>query len=262
MCQNTIAQDYIRTVNYDRDDICFVASTSCKDGELRMASTTNIKSKEANIALSNLGIKSDYGNGIVFRIPQEQKNNSRGANNETDTSRTVYNSKTGLYERKASDYVVYIQDTNDIDLEQDPRFKTAQFVASQTGWPILIIPREKYAQSEIAKIQELKDKLLGNKERSQGETDEETLIRECKEELTIDIKKETIKYYGTFEAQAHGKTEGVLVKMTCYLAEFDGELEASSEIQEITWLTYKDLDKISPVDKLIFKDLYEKELII
>ena len=98
--------------------------------------------------------------------------------------------------------------------------------------------------------------------RELGETDEETLIRECKEELTIDIKKETIKYYGTFEAQAHGKNEGVLVKMTCYLAEFDGELEASSEIQEITWLTYKDLDKISPVDKLIFKELYEKELII
>jgi 8-oxo-dGTP pyrophosphatase MutT (NUDIX family) len=35
------------------------------------------------------------------------------------------------------------------------------------------------------------------------ETDIETLIRECKEELTIDIKQNTIKYYGTFEAQAH-----------------------------------------------------------
>lgn len=177
LCQCTIGQDYIRTVNYDRDDICFVASTSCKDGELRMASTTNIKSKEANIALSNLGIKSDYGNGVVLRIPREQINNSRGANNETDTSKNVYNKETGLYERKASDYVVYIQDTNDVDIKQDPRFKTAQFVASQTGWPILIIPREKCAQREEAKIQELKDKLLGKKERSQEETDE-SIIKE------------------------------------------------------------------------------------
>lgn len=40
------------------------------------------------------------------------------------------------------------------------------------------------------------------------EKDEETLIRECKEELTIDIIKNTIKYYGTFEAQAHGKQKG------------------------------------------------------
>lgn len=98
--------------------------------------------------------------------------------------------------------------------------------------------------------------------REGNESDEETLIRECKEELTIDIKKETIKYYGTFEAQAHGKAEGVLVKMTCYIAEFDGELNPASEIQEMIWLDYTNLNvKISPVDQLIFKDLYEKKLI-
>ncbi|MCI8965119.1 MAG: NUDIX domain-containing protein [Clostridia bacterium] len=93
------------------------------------------------------------------------------------------------------------------------------------------------------------------------ETDKQTLIRECREELTIDILEDTLKYYGTFEAQAHGKAEGVLVKMTCYNAEFNGELKANSEIQEIRWLGYNDLDKISPVDKLIFKDLYEKKLL-
>lgn len=93
------------------------------------------------------------------------------------------------------------------------------------------------------------------------ETDEETLIRECKEELTIDIIKDTIKYYGTFEVQAHGKAEGILVKMTCYMAEFKGTIQPSSEIEEIKWLNYNNLDKISLVDKLIFKNLYEKGLI-
>lgn len=97
--------------------------------------------------------------------------------------------------------------------------------------------------------------------RENNETDEQTLIRECKEELTIDIKKETIKYYGTFEAQAHGKAEGILVKMTCYLADFEGEIKANSEIEKIEWLDYHDLDKISPVDKLIFKDLKDKKLL-
>ena len=98
--------------------------------------------------------------------------------------------------------------------------------------------------------------------REASETDEETLIRECKEELTIDILKDTIKYYGTFEAQAHGKAEGILVKMTCYTAEFKGKLKPSSEIEEIKWLDYTNLNvEISPVDKLIFKDLYDKNLI-
>ena len=98
--------------------------------------------------------------------------------------------------------------------------------------------------------------------REGNETDEETLIRECKEELTIDILKNTIKYYGTFEAQAHGHDKGVIVRMTCYQAEFFGELIPNSEIEEIKWLDYSNLNvKISPVDQLIFKDLYDKHLI-
>lgn len=97
--------------------------------------------------------------------------------------------------------------------------------------------------------------------REVNETDEETLIRECKEELDIDIISNSIKYYGAFEAQAHGKTEGVIVKMTCYTADFTGKIQASSEIAEVRWLGVEDLDIISPVDKLIFKDLHMKGLI-
>ena len=98
--------------------------------------------------------------------------------------------------------------------------------------------------------------------RENFETDEETLIRECKEELTIDILKDTIKYYGTFKAQAHGKAEGITVKMTCYTADFEGTLKPDSEIEEIKWLDYSNLSvKISPVDELIFKNLYDKHLI-
>lgn len=97
--------------------------------------------------------------------------------------------------------------------------------------------------------------------RDGNETDEETLIRECKEELTIDIKTDTIEYYGTFEAQAHGKEDGVIVKMTCYTAEYDGELKPSAEVEELVWLDYNDLEKISPVDKFIFEDLHQKNMI-
>ena len=98
--------------------------------------------------------------------------------------------------------------------------------------------------------------------RERNETDEETLIREVKEELSVDILKETISYYGIFEAQAHGKKEGIIVKMTCYTADYEGQMKPDSEIQEIRWLTSKDMDKISPVDKLIFKDLLAKGYII
>ena len=94
--------------------------------------------------------------------------------------------------------------------------------------------------------------------REEGETDIETLVREVKEELSVDIIKSSAKLYGVFEAQAHGKAEGVIVKMTCYTAEFTGELKADSEIAEIVWLTTADIEAVSPVDKLIFADLKQK----
>ena len=97
--------------------------------------------------------------------------------------------------------------------------------------------------------------------REAGETDIETLVREVKEELSVDIIESSAKFYGVFEAQAHGKAEGVIVKMTCYTAEFAGELKADSEIAEIVWLTTGDIESVSPVDKLIFADLHEKGLL-
>ena len=45
--------------------------------------------------------------------------------------------------------------------------------------------------------------------RELGESDNETLIREIKEELSVDVIEDTIKFYGTFEAQAEGKAEGI-----------------------------------------------------
>ena len=107
-----------------------------------------------------------------------------------------------------------------------------------------------------------KDKyyLPGGK-REGDEADLETLAREIREELSVDLVEATARFYGTFEAQAHGKEEGVLVKMTCYTAEFEGEAKADSEIAEVVWLTCRDMESVSPVDKLIFGDLRERGLL-
>lgn len=97
--------------------------------------------------------------------------------------------------------------------------------------------------------------------REQGESDEEALAREVKEELSVDIVPDSIKYYGTFRAQAHGKAEGVTVKMTCYVADFRGELTPAAEIEKLAWLTSADTGKVAPVDVLIMTDLKNKGLI-
>ena len=89
-------------------------------------------------------------------------------------------------------------------------------------------------------------------------TSNKTIIKYDDYVMNSEIKEESVKYYGTFEAQAHGKAEGILVRMTCYTAEWDGEIAPSAEIQEIRRLSYSDIDIVSPVDKLIFEDLKTK----
>ncbi|SHF78860.1 ADP-ribose pyrophosphatase YjhB, NUDIX family [Flavobacterium segetis] len=93
--------------------------------------------------------------------------------------------------------------------------------------------------------------------REGAETDEQALIREIHEELNVILDKKSLTYIGTFEAQAHGHLEGVLVRMTCYSGTFTGELKACSEIEEFEYLNYSDIKKVSAVDKLIFEYLRE-----
>jgi len=97
--------------------------------------------------------------------------------------------------------------------------------------------------------------------RDQGEIDEQALIREVKEELTVDLIPKTIEYYNTFTAPAHGKPKGTMVRMTCYRADYKGELKPDAEIAKLDFFEYKQKELTSAVDHLIFDDLKEKRLI-
>ena len=94
--------------------------------------------------------------------------------------------------------------------------------------------------------------------REDAESDVQALTREISEELQVQLIPDSIRYMGTFEAQADSHPEGILVKMTCYIAEYIGELKASAEIELMEWLSYSDLDRVSAVDKIIFNKLKEQ----
>jgi 8-oxo-dGTP pyrophosphatase MutT (NUDIX family) len=98
--------------------------------------------------------------------------------------------------------------------------------------------------------------------REGSETDHQALIREIKEELSVDLRPETISYFGQFEAPAHGHAAGIQVCMTCYTAEYDGVLQPAAEIAEMVWLQHRDRDRSSPVDRLIFDVLHARGLLV
>ena len=51
------------------------------------------------------------------------------------------------------------------------------------------------------------------------------------------------------------------MRMTCYIADYEGILTPASEIEELSWLSYKDRDRVSVVTQIIFDKLHEKKLL-
>lgn len=97
--------------------------------------------------------------------------------------------------------------------------------------------------------------------REAGESDAQALIREVLEELTVELVEDSVRLAGVFTAQAHGKPEGTLVKMTCYFADYRGELAPAAEIEELLWLTHSDRERCSPATVLILDWLHQQRLL-
>jgi 8-oxo-dGTP diphosphatase len=83
--------------------------------------------------------------------------------------------------------------------------------------------------------------------REGAETDLQTLLREIAEELTVVLLPGTVRHVGTYEADQ--------IQMSCYTADYQGTLTASSEIDELAWFSYADRCRVPPVDQLLFDNL-------
>lgn len=104
--------------------------------------------------------------------------------------------------------------------------------------------------------------LLPGGKREAGETDLQTLVREIREELSVDILPDTARLYGVFEGPASGKPEGTTVRLSCYTAEYSGTPAPASEIGAIRWLRYRDIGLAPEADVQIYEDLHAKGLLL
>lgn len=67
-----------------------------------------------------------------------------------------------------------------------------------------------------------------------GETAEQALVRELKEELSIDVDESTLEPFGNFEGEDPGKR----VHMQVFLVkEWRGDIKPAAEIAELRWVT-------------------------
>ena len=70
-----------------------------------------------------------------------------------------------------------------------------------------------------------------------GETPEQALIRELKEELSIDVTIEDLEFFGEYVAPAANNNDKT-VRMKAYMVKkWLGDIVASAEVEELRWLT-------------------------
>lgn len=79
-----------------------------------------------------------------------------------------------------------------------------------------------------------------------GESGSDALVREAREEVSLELAPEQIRPLFTVTEQAHGEPLGRLVEMTLYSADTDDEPRASSEIGSLSWVTTADADRCPP----------------
>ena len=97
--------------------------------------------------------------------------------------------------------------------------------------------------------------------REPGETDAQALQREIREELTVELREDTLQRVGVFRAQADGQPDGVEVALTCYRGEYRGTLAAAAEIEALLWLRHDDRALCSPAGQLVLDWARRQDLI-
>ena len=91
-----------------------------------------------------------------------------------------------------------------------------------------------------------------------NETLHEALIRECKEEILIDIVPESIKLLYRFEAEAYGFSEPRIVIMNCFTFSYTGEIQPAAEIDDLLWAGMEDLEKLAPAGKVLMQKIFKE----
>lgn len=98
----------------------------------------------------------------------------------------------------------------------------------------------------------------------EGETAKQALVRELKEEFTIDVSEDDLEEFGTFEASAANSPDKIVKMQTFIVRAFIGEPQPDNEVEEMRWVTTADIGTL-PIGSIFEHDvmpkLHEQELI-
>ena len=70
-----------------------------------------------------------------------------------------------------------------------------------------------------------------------GETSLQSLIREIREELNIELTSESVLYYCHISAPAYGEKANIIMEQDCFLYELTGEIKPGNEIEAVKFFS-------------------------
>ena len=77
-----------------------------------------------------------------------------------------------------------------------------------------------------------------------GETPQQALVRELKEEFNITVKEADLKPFGTFQAEAAGQPGKTVTMEVFMVVAWQGEPTPSSEVEELRWITSRNEENL------------------
>lgn len=100
--------------------------------------------------------------------------------------------------------------------------------------------------------------LIPGGKRKEEEGEHQALLREIEEELSIQLRADSLSHIGVFEGPADDQPEGVRVRLSCFEGAFTGSLKPKAEIKEMVWMRYEDKKMVATADQLIFDLLHQQ----
>ena len=97
--------------------------------------------------------------------------------------------------------------------------------------------------------------------REPGESDPVALAREIQEELSVSIDASTLRLFDVVTDVSDDFAGGRRVRMTCYHADFAGELAVGGEIAELAWVGTADTDRCAPATRQVIRTLANQGLV-
>jgi 8-oxo-dGTP pyrophosphatase MutT (NUDIX family) len=85
-----------------------------------------------------------------------------------------------------------------------------------------------------------------------GESPEQGLVREVREELQLELQPDTLSPVAVVDDDAHG-LPGIRLRMHCYSGTALGGIRAAREIAEYAWLGHRDAGRCAPALRQVLR---------